>query len=58
MRWLRAKLFDYEEAKKVKKIADIRKNSPILREMEANGEIKIAGGMYDMDTGEVSFFEK
>ena len=39
-------------------IDDIRKNSPILREMEANGEIKIVGGLYEMNTGEVSFLEE
>lgn len=36
----------------------IRINSPILKEMEAKGEIKIVGGVYNMDTGEVDFFEK
>ena len=36
-------------------IGDIRRNSPILQEMEANGEIKIVGGLYEMNTGEVSF---
>lgn len=38
-----------------KTIQDIRSNSPILKEMEDNGEIKIIGGVYDMDTGEVDF---
>lgn len=38
-----------------KTIADIRANSPILKEMEDGGEIKIIGGVYDMDTGEVEF---
>ena len=36
---------------------DIRKKSPILRQMEADAEIAIAGGLYDMDTGEVVFLE-
>jgi len=36
-------------------IANIRKNSPVLREMELNGEIAIVGGMYDIHTGEVVF---
>ena len=31
----------------------IRKNSPILKEMEDNGEIKIVGAYYDMNNGEV-----
>jgi carbonic anhydrase len=39
-------------------IDDIRKNSPILKQMEADGEIKIVGGLYDMNTGNVSFLEK
>ena len=38
-------------------IENIRKNSPILKEMEETGEIKIVGGMYDMDTGKVIFLE-
>jgi carbonic anhydrase len=36
-------------------MADIRKKSPILKEMEDNGEILIVGGMYDISTGKVSF---
>lgn len=35
----------------------IRKNSPILKEMEDNGEIKIIGGLYDMDNGKVNFLK-
>ena len=35
----------------------IRTNSPILKEMEDNGEIKIVGAVYDMDTGEVAFMD-
>ena len=38
-------------------IENIRKNSPILKEMEETGEIKIVGGMYDMDTGKVIFLK-
>ncbi|MFS4415576.1 carbonic anhydrase family protein [Maribacter sp. 2307ULW6-5] len=33
----------------------IREKSPILKEMEEKGEIKIIGGVYDMDTGVVDF---
>jgi carbonic anhydrase len=33
----------------------IRKNSPILAEMEQDGAIKIISGMYDIQTGVVSF---
>lgn len=35
----------------------IRKESQILADMEKNGEIKIVGGMYDVETGKVTFFE-
>jgi carbonic anhydrase len=38
-------------------VANIRRQSPILYEMEQNGEIRIAGAYYDMDTGVVTFFE-
>ncbi len=34
---------------------EIRKQSPILKEMEDNGEIKIVGAVYDMDSGKVEF---
>lgn len=37
-------------------ISDIRKNSPILSEMESKGEIMIVGGMYNVDTGIVEFY--
>lgn len=33
----------------------IRENSPILKEMEDNGEIRIVGAIYDMDSGTVVF---
>ena len=36
-------------------INEIRSKSPILKEMEDNGEIKIVGGMYQMKTGKVEF---
>ena len=39
-------------------IGDIREQSPILREMESEGEIMIVGGLYDMDTGLVTFIEE
>jgi carbonic anhydrase len=38
-------------------IAQIRLNSPILKEMEDNGGIKIVGAVYDMDSGKVSFLD-
>jgi carbonic anhydrase len=36
-------------------IEQIRKNSPILKEMEDKGALKIIGGVYDMSTGKVTF---
>lgn len=36
-------------------IANIRKLSPVLVEQENNGEIKIVGGMYDLNNGKVTF---
>jgi carbonic anhydrase len=49
----------------VEKVADlnvhltidrIRKESPILAEMEQQGQIMIIGGMYDVDSGRVTFY--
>lgn len=37
-------------------IENIRKESPVLAEMEANNEIKIIGGMYDISNGAVTFY--
>jgi carbonic anhydrase len=37
-------------------LAAIRERSSVLREMEENGEIKIVGAMYDVETGAVSFY--
>ncbi len=37
-------------------IDNIRNQSPVLAEMEANNEIKIIGGMYDISNGKVTFF--
>jgi len=37
-------------------MADIRSRSGVLREMEGAGAIKIAGSMYDLQTGAVDFF--
>ena len=36
----------------------IRDRSPILKEMLDNGQIGLVGGMYDLSTGEVRFFNK
>ena len=38
-------------------VEDIRRRSPVLREMADNGEIMIVGAMYDIATGVVEFFE-
>jgi carbonic anhydrase len=38
-------------------VASIRRQSSILSEMEQNGEIKIVGAYYNMDNGEVIFFD-
>jgi carbonic anhydrase len=35
----------------------IKQESPVLAEMQNNGEIKIIGAMYDINTGVVNFFE-
>jgi len=35
-------------------IDQIKENSPILKEMMDNGEIKIVGSMYDVETGKVT----
>ena len=37
-------------------MTEIRGRSPVLREMETSGEIKIAGAMYNLQTGVVDFF--
>jgi carbonic anhydrase len=36
-------------------LAEIRRRSPILEELEKKGSIKIAGAMYDLATGMVEF---
>ncbi len=38
-------------------IDEIQTRSSIISEMIENGEIGIAGGMYDVETGEVEFYE-
>lgn len=35
----------------------IRRESPIIAELENNGQIKIVGGLYDVENGSVNFFE-
>ncbi len=38
-------------------IDNIRNQSPVLKEMEDNGEITIVGAMYDIKDGSVTFYE-
>jgi carbonic anhydrase len=51
--------FVNEVAKKnvVLTIDRILDESPVLAEMHRDGEIKIVGGMYDISTGKVTFYE-
>jgi carbonic anhydrase len=35
----------------------IRRESVIIRELDESGAIKLIGGMYDVDTGKVDFYE-
>jgi len=37
-------------------VQKVKEQSEILREMEASGQIKIIGGLYDLDTGHVTFY--
>ncbi|MFM1877397.1 MAG: hypothetical protein RLZZ241_263 [Bacteroidota bacterium] len=39
-------------------LENIRSQSEILQKMEQTGEISIVGGMYDLSTGAVSFFDQ
>ncbi len=38
-------------------LENIRQQSPVLQEMEENGEIKIVGAMYDIESGGVTFYD-
>ncbi len=38
-------------------VAGIRKDSPVLAEMEAKGSVKMTGAMYNLETGAVEFFD-
>jgi len=39
-------------------ISDIRNQSPILKEMEENGQLKMVGAYFDLDTGEIILLEE
>jgi carbonic anhydrase len=36
-------------------MADIRRDSPVLADMELSGALKIAGAMYNLETGVMDF---
>ncbi len=38
-------------------IAEMRERSPIIAELERNGEVVIAGAFYDLETGKVTFLD-
>jgi carbonic anhydrase len=38
-------------------VAEIRKQSPVLADMEAKGAVKMAGAMYNLEAGAVEFFD-
>jgi len=38
-------------------VQQVKEQSPLLREMEQVQKIKIIGGLYDVDTGKVTFYE-
>jgi carbonic anhydrase len=38
-------------------IERIRRESPIIADLEKTGALKITGGLYDVDNGKVTFFE-
>ena len=38
-------------------IAEVRSRSPVLKELESSKAIRIAGAMYDLETGVVEFFD-
>lgn len=38
-------------------LQEIRSQSPIIAQLEQEGKVKIVGGMYDLETGKVDFYE-
>ena len=38
-------------------ISDIRSGSPIMKEMEDQGQLKMLGALYDMNSGAITFLE-
>ncbi|MDP3334556.1 MAG: carbonic anhydrase, partial [Methylococcaceae bacterium] len=62
-----SKIVTAEDKKLVQKVADknvqltvqqIREKSHLLAELADTGEIAIVGGMYDIETGKVQFFDE
>jgi carbonic anhydrase len=45
------------EANVRRTVAKLREDSPILRELEQSGQIKIVGAIHDISTGQVTFFD-
>lgn len=43
------------EANVVQTVADIRERSEVIRNLEAEGKIKVVGAMYDISTGKVTW---
>ena len=39
-------------------IAEMRENSPIIANLESNGDVVIAGAFYDLETGRVTFLDQ
>ena len=39
-------------------LQQIREQSPVLRELIDSGQVALVGGIYDLDSGKVSFFQK
>lgn len=38
-------------------VSQIRSKSPVIRKLEQNGQLEVVGGMYDLHTRKVTFFE-
>ena len=38
-------------------VQKVKEQSSILKEMEQTKQIKIIGGLYDLDTGQVTFYK-
>ncbi|MAT43809.1 MAG: carbonic anhydrase [Anaerolineaceae bacterium] len=55
--WMEIDIDQIAEENVHQTIEQIKQNSPVLKEMFDNGKIGISGGMYDVSTGEVKFFD-